>query len=156
METVTTSGEIQTLPAAGAPTQAAGAAGARAAAQPAARPGRILLAEDDASARRYLEVALRRAGYVVLAASDGLEAMKLALTQEVDAVVTDCQMPHIGGLELCRFLRGHPRLSALPVLLLSGSELPDETGESADCCLRKPVDPEELARRISALLPRAD
>jgi CheY-like chemotaxis protein len=120
----------------------------------ASRPARVLLAEDDAAVRRYLEAALRRAGYIVLTAADGLEAMKLALTCEVDAVVTDCLMPHVGGRELCLFLRGHPRLKGLPALLLSGDELPDGAHECADACLRKPVRPEELALCLAGLVSR--
>src|SRR4029453_1185767 len=79
----------------------------------------VLLAEDDRALRRYLEVVLRRAGYEVLSAADGLEAMKALLSQTVDAVVTDALMPHLSGQELCRFLREHPRLKDLPVVLLS-------------------------------------
>jgi CheY-like chemotaxis protein len=147
MDTITTSGEVRTLPAANVSAHAPEAVGAV-----TARGRKILLAEDDAALRRYLETALRRAGYVVVAAVDGLEAMKLALNEEVDAVVADCLMPHIGGRELCRFLRGHPRLRSLPVLLLSATELADEAKEGADACLRKPVGPAELARRLSALM----
>src|SRR5215211_8035979 len=85
----------------------------------------LLLAEDDRSLRRYLEVVLRRAGYEVLAAADGLEAMKALLSSTVDAVVTDAVMPHLSGHELCRFLRDHPRLKDLPVVLLSGADPAD-------------------------------
>src|SRR3954465_4842225 len=84
--------------------------------------GTILIVEDDRSIRRYLEVILQRAGYCVVAAADGLEAMKAALTAAIDAVVTDAIMPHLNGYELCRFLRHHPKLSGLPVVLLSGFE----------------------------------
>src|ERR1044072_1328477 len=80
----------------------------------------VLLAEDDRALRRYLEVVLRRAGYEVLLAADGLEAMKALLSKHVDAVVTDAVMPHLSGHELCRFLRDHPQLKDLPVVLLSG------------------------------------
>src|SRR5205085_9118953 len=62
----------------------------------------VWLAEDDRSLRRYLEVILRRAGYDVVAAADGLEAMKAALSGTFDAVVTDALMPHLSGQELCR------------------------------------------------------
>src|SRR5215208_7464028 len=76
--------------------------------EPPARPT-VLLAEDDRALRRYLEVVLRRAGYEVLPAADGLEAMKALLSTPVDAVVTDAVMPHLSGHELCRFLRDHPQ-----------------------------------------------
>ena len=91
-------------------------------AAPAARRHTVLLAEDDRSARRYFEIILQRAGYEVIAAADGVEAMKAALSEPVDAVVADAIMPHLGGRELCRFLRSHPKLAHLPVVLLSGAD----------------------------------
>lgn len=117
--------------------------------------GSVLLAEDDRSLRRYLEVVLRRAGYEVTAAADGLEAMKAALSGTFDAVVTDALMPHLSGQELCRFLRSHPKLSRLPVVLLSGADNNAPTQDSqarADAYLSKPVRPEELTGCIARLL----
>ena len=116
----------------------------------------VLLAEDDRSLRRYFEVLLRRAGYEVLTAADGLEAMKALLSNEVDAVVTDALMPHLSGHQLCRFVRGHPKLKSLPVVLLSGANAegrppaPDEVG--ADAYLSKPVPAEELTDCVARLL----
>jgi PleD family two-component response regulator len=52
----------------------------------------VLLVEDDPALRRYLEVVLQRAGYVVMTAGDGLEAMKVLLTLQVDVIVTDALM----------------------------------------------------------------
>lgn len=111
----------------------------------------VLLAEDDRALRRYLEVVLRRAGYEVLPAADGLEAMKLLLSRRVDAVVTDAVMPHLSGHELCRFLREHPRLKDLPVLLLSGSDS-SALGEGADLYLSKPVRADELSDSLARLV----
>jgi CheY-like chemotaxis protein len=111
----------------------------------------VLLAEDDRALRRYLEIVLGRAGYEVLPAADGLEAMKALLTNAVDAVVTDAVMPHLSGQELCRFLREHPRLKDLPVVLLSGAE-PANRAEGADLYLSKPVKADELAASLARLL----
>src|SRR3712207_6929555 len=101
----------------------------------------VLLAEDDRSLRRYLEVVLRRAGYEVVAAADGLEAMKAALSGTFHAVVTDALMPHLSGQELCRFLRKHPKLSSLQIVLLSGASDSATHGDAAraDAYLSKPV-----------------
>lgn len=120
--------------------------------------GTILLVEDDRSIRRYLEVILQRAGYCVVAAADGLEAMKAALTSGIDAVVTDAIMPHLTGYELCRFLRHHPKLSRLPVVLLSGferTETSQESDDRPDVYLAKPVRPEELTGCLARLLLKA-
>src|SRR5438874_13476277 len=82
----------------------------------------ILLVEDDRSVRRYLQVTLERAGYEVITASDGLEAMKLALSSPIDAVVTDAIMPHLSGQQLARFVRSNPKLAQIPIVLLTGQE----------------------------------
>jgi len=124
--------------------------------EPATARAAVLLAEDDRSLRRYLEVVLRRAGYDVTAAADGLEAMKAALSGTFHAVVTDALMPHLSGQELCRFLRTHPKLSTLPVVLLSGADnraaSTQETSARADVYLSKPVRPEELTDCLARLL----
>lgn len=115
----------------------------------------ILLVEDDRSIRRYLEVILQRAGYTVIAVADGLEAMKAVLTSVIDVVVTDAIMPRLNGYELCRFLRCHPKLARLPVVLLSGIAQPapaPERIDRADVYLAKPVRPDELTDCIERLL----
>lgn len=124
--------------------------------EPAQARAAVLLAEDDRSLRRYLEIILRRAGYDVVAAEDGLEAMKAALSGTFDAVVTDAVMPHLSGQELCRFLRSHPRLTRLPIVFLSGVDnmaaSTQETPARADVYLSKPVRPEELTDCLARLL----
>src|SRR5881392_2105039 len=89
------------------------------------RRTRVLLAEDDRALRRFLEVVLERAGYKVIPAADGLEAMKLALSTPIDVVVTDAMMPNLSGHEFCRFLRNSPALAHLPIILLSALERKD-------------------------------
>jgi chemosensory pili system protein ChpA (sensor histidine kinase/response regulator) len=114
----------------------------------------ILLVEDDRSVRRYLEVTLQRWGYRVLTASDGLEAMKVAMTAAVDVVVTDAVMPHMSGHELARFLRGNAKLSNLPIVLLTGQEN-QQVGagaETIDAFLYKPVKAQDLKNCLTKLL----
>ncbi len=117
---------------------------------------RVLLAEDDRSLRRLLEVLLERAGYEVVSAADGLEAMKLALSTPIDIVVTDEMMPNLSGHEFCRFLRNSQTLSHLPVILLSALERKetDQELERVDAFLAKPVSGEVLAECIERLLAR--
>jgi DNA-binding response OmpR family regulator len=115
----------------------------------------VLLAEDDRSVRRYLEVTLQRCGYKVITANDGLEAMKLALTSRIDAVVTDAVMPHMSGQELARFLRSNAKVSGLPIVLLTGQEnsraarAPEDL---IDAFLYKPVRADELKSCLADLL----
>ena len=117
----------------------------------------VLLVEDDRSVRRYLEVTLQRCGYRVVTAGDGLEAMKLALSSDIDVVVTDAIMPHLGGQELARFLRSNQKLSHLPIVMLTGQEnkAPASTAEKLiDVFLFKPVKAEELKNCLASLLQK--
>lgn len=125
---------------------------------PGAGGAPVLLVEDDATLRRYFEVLLRRAGFAVITAADGLEAIKIAFTTPVVAVVTDAVMPRLGGRELCRILRGNERLSRLPIVLLSGiangDEAPDARAQ-ADVQLIKPVRAAELVECLRRLIQLA-
>jgi CheY-like chemotaxis protein len=84
-------------------------------------PGkRILLAEDDASMRRFIEVILKQAGFVVTTAEDGLAALELAFENDFAAVVADAIMPQMSGYELCRVLRARRAEGKIPCVILSG------------------------------------
>ena len=120
---------------------------------------RVLLVEDDSSVRRYLEVALQRSGYQVTTASDGLEAMKLALSSPIDVVITDAVMPNLSGQELARFLRSNPKLDHVPIVLLTGQQnrqAATSPDGSIDAFLTKPVKTEELASCLTAVLRKKD
>ena len=115
----------------------------------------VLLVEDDRSVRRYLEVTLQRSGYTVITATDGLEAMKLALSSQIDVVVTDAVMPNLSGQELARFLRSNQKLSHLPIVLLTGQDNKEAAGREEnliDVFLYKPVKAEELKSCLAGLL----
>src|SRR3981081_2813212 len=115
----------------------------------------VLLVEDDRSVRRYLEVTLQRSGYRVVTAGDGLEAMKLALSSDIDVVVTDAVMPHLSGQELARFLRSNQKLSHLPIVLLTGQENKEAAASAEnliDVFLYKPVRAEELKKGLTGRL----
>ena len=118
----------------------------------------VLLVEDDPALRRYLEVVLQRAGFAVMSAGDGLEAMKFLLTEHVDIVVTDGLMPNLDGYELCRFVRNSDDLAHLPIILLSALDPRNSTDESeqVNAFLAKPVSPEDLLACIENLLSVLD
>ena len=116
---------------------------------------RILLAEDDHAIRRFIEITLQRANYDVLAAEDGLSAMKLALSNQINAVVADAMMPNLGGYDLCRILRQNPLLKNIPFIILSGMEQSKiaNTECQADAYLLKGNDlKERLTTKLSQLL----
>jgi CheY-like chemotaxis protein len=123
--------------------------------QPQVRPPCVLLAEDDRSFRRYLEIFLKRAGYEVVSAADGLEAMNILLAgQNVDVVMTDAIMPSLNGYQLSRLMKNNPRLSHLPIVLLSALEPQDSKydAQDVDAFLVKPVSNDDLLACLRDLI----
>ncbi|TVP68566.1 MAG: response regulator [Nitriliruptor sp.] len=121
---------------------------------------RILVADDDEDIRAYLEVTLQLAGFEVLLATDGAQALTTARTEHPDVVVLDVMMPNLDGIEALRQMREDPRTSHLPVMLLTARV---QTGDAitgldagADDYLTKPFDPDELVARVRAAIRRAD
>ncbi len=117
----------------------------------------VLLCDDEFHILRAAEFKFRRAGFDVLLASDGVDALRVLEDRIPDAVVTDCQMPRMTGIELIRRLRADPRTEDLPIVMLTakGYELPiDELRvryKVADV-MAKPFSPRELLRRVEQLI----
>ncbi len=108
---------------------------------------KILLADDDASMRRFLEITLQRAGFDVTSAEDGLSAMRVALAEHFDLVIADAVMPNLTGHDLCRLLRENPNYKTIPLFILSGleQEISEKTEENcADIYLVKSADLKEV------------
>jgi DNA-binding response OmpR family regulator len=80
---------------------------------------RILLAEDDRFLRRAAESALKRAGFTVLPAADGEEALRLARAEKPDLVLLDLIMPKLQGFEVLKALKADPATAMIPVVVLS-------------------------------------
>ncbi|MDZ7669050.1 MAG: PAS domain S-box protein [Gammaproteobacteria bacterium] len=120
----------------------------------AAGGGTILVAEDEAGIRELMTHTLQRAGYHVVSATDGVDAMRCAAgLDRVDLLVTDVVMPRMGGLELRdRLARCVP---GLPVLFVSGYA-PMESGaenlQAGDELLAKPFRPGALLKKVAELL----
>ena len=131
---------------------------AKAAAQPRPaapdRGARVLVVEDAEAIRRIAVRALERGGYQVLEAGDGLEALQvLARAADVALVVTDLNMPRLGGLELARQLEASR--PDLPVLFMTGySEELAEVSRAAPtiACLTKPFTAAQLLEHVAARL----
>ena len=110
----------------------------------------ILVVDDEAVARRFLERALTEAGFEVMLANDGEEALKLLrrTRRKVAAVVTDLVMPGMGGHAFAVEVSSLP--SPPPVLYISAYESPQ--GEMAKRFLQKPFSPEALVEAVRGLL----
>lgn len=81
---------------------------------------RIIVVDDDDAVRGVLKLVLERAGYEVLAASNGRLAMDLVKAHQVDLVLLDIEMPEMNGFDFCGLLRADPALRVLPVIMMTG------------------------------------
>ena len=118
----------------------------------------VLVADDDDDIRALVRFRLERSGYRVLAASDGEEALSLALEHTPDLAVLDVMMRRLDGYELTRRLRQHERTRSMPVILLTAraqeAEVTRGFEAGADDYIRKPFSPQELQARVQAILGR--
>jgi DNA-binding response OmpR family regulator len=118
----------------------------------------VLVADDDEDIRSLVSFRLQRSGYRVLVASDGEEALALALEHTPDLAVLDVMMPKLDGYEVVRRLRGEDATRAMPVILLTARAQEADVARGfesgADDYLRKPFSPQELRARVQAILGR--
>jgi two-component system chemotaxis response regulator CheY len=118
----------------------------------------VLAVDDSASMRQMLAHALRTAGYDVVEAVDGVDALDKLAAHPIDVVITDQNMPRMDGLTLTRTLRADPRWQRLPVLVLtteSGDAL-KQAGRAAGATgwLGKPFDPRRLVEVLAKVAPQ--
>lgn len=118
----------------------------------------ILLVDDEADLVTLLTYNLERAGFDVLTAPDGEEALAIVAESQVDLVLLDWMMPYVSGIEVCRQLRRKPRTRNLPIIILTARA--DEADRirglntGADDYISKPFSTDELIARIHAVLRR--
>jgi CheY-like chemotaxis protein len=114
---------------------------------------KILLAEDDVSMRRFVEIILQKAGYEVLPAEDGLAAMQIAIANEIDALVADAIMPNMTGYDLCRVISSQFSKQKIPCIILSGLAENSSDNDLADVFLVKDTNlKEQLLSALEKLL----
>ncbi|MEQ1760747.1 MAG: response regulator transcription factor [Vicinamibacterales bacterium] len=118
----------------------------------------ILVAEDDRDIADLIALYVGKAGWTAHVASNGADALQLARSQPLDAVVLDVMMPGISGLEVCRALRAEGATAALPIIMVTarGEEADRILGLDlgADDYITKPFSPNELIARLRALTRR--
>jgi DNA-binding response OmpR family regulator len=121
---------------------------------------RILVIEDDVDFRNLLRLHLSLAGYTLEVAEDGVEGGKALLERPPDLVLSDVNMPFLGGFELLSLLHADENTAAIPVILLSGRSDDDAMSKAmslgAADYLTKPITLEELMRSIQACLANAE
>jgi len=118
-----------------------------------------LVADDEAHIVHVLSMKLRNAGYEVITAVDGEEALELCAAEGPDLIITDYQMPLMSGLELCSKLRASEKTKDIPAIMLTarGFDIAPEEMRTAgvEIVLAKPFSPREMLRRVNELLHKA-
>jgi DNA-binding response OmpR family regulator len=118
----------------------------------------VLAADDDEDILELVAFRLERSGYTVLRATDGEEALRLALEAKPDLAVLDVMMPKLDGYEVTRRLRADDATRRMPIILLTArsqdADVQAGFDAGADDYLRKPFSPQELRARVQAILGR--
>jgi two-component system chemotaxis response regulator CheY len=118
-------------------------------------PKTILTVDDSASVRQVVSFALRDAGYETLEAVDGRDALT-KLSDKVNLVITDLNMPNMGGLELIKQVRGGLTNKYVPIVVLTTESQPEKKQEAkaagATGWIIKPFRPEQLVAVVQRVL----
>ncbi|MFO1399844.1 MAG: response regulator [Steroidobacteraceae bacterium] len=116
----------------------------------------ILAVDDSASMRQMVGVTLRSAGYDVVEANDGQEALDYARQHAVDLVLTDVNMPRMDGIRLVSELRSLPTYRLTPLLLLTTESSPERKAQGkqagATGWMVKPFNPDQLLATLARVL----
>ena len=116
----------------------------------------ILVADDESHILHVVSLKLKNAGYRVLTARDGQEALEMAQQEKPDLLITDYHMPQLSGIELCQKLKQDPATSSIPAIMLTarGYQLePSDTEQSGILrMLSKPFSPRQLLTTVNEVL----
>lgn len=117
---------------------------------------RILVADDDDGLRQLMRMVLRREGFEVIEAVNGLEALARARDCDPTVILLDVMMPGMDGLEVCRHLKTDRRFDGVPVIFVTAVDDIKQRNESlklgADDCIKKPIGPRELVARVRGVM----
>jgi len=115
----------------------------------------ILVAEDDLLTRMTLERSVVQWGYQLISAVDGISARELLRTRKIDVCLLDWDLPRLNGIELCQWLRTIGTNQSPYVVLIAGTEQPEEIQKGyeagANDYVTRPCDLRYLRRRIAAV-----
>jgi len=121
----------------------------------AGAPVKVLVIDDSQTIRRSAETLLRLAGYAVVTAADGYEALACVVEEAPDLIFIDIMMPRLDGFQACALIKAHPRHAKTPVVMLSSKDgLFDRARgrlAGADDYLTKPFTRDELLGAVRAL-----
>jgi len=116
----------------------------------------VLAVDDSASMRQMVTFTLKTAGYEVIEAVDGVDALAKAKDKQVDIVVSDVNMPNMDGIQLIAELRALPQYKFTPMLMLTtesgGDKKTEGKAAGATGWIIKPFNPEQLVKTVKKVL----
>ncbi|HLJ86059.1 MAG TPA: response regulator [Candidatus Angelobacter sp.] len=116
----------------------------------------VYFIDDSATMREVIKIAFRRENIQVVACHDAASALSEIEKAKPDVIITDVIMPEKDGYQVCEYIKSHPALSKIPVILMSGvvnrSVAEKAFAVKADELLRKPFQPQDLIARVKHLL----
>ena len=116
---------------------------------------KVLIADDELRLRKVVSLHLKKAGFEILEAGNGAQAVELAKSGNPDVIVLDVMMPEMTGLEACKVIKEMPQFSDTPVILLTAMAQSDDiqkgTDAGAQLYLTKPFSPKELIEKINEI-----
>ena len=119
-------------------------------------PGRVLIADDSPNIREILQVSLESAGYEVLLAEDGEQAMQMFQDGRPDLMIVDIMMPKMNGFQVCRKVKTSVATAVVPVILLTARSQDEDVFWGKDCgadeYITKPFSTKELERTVERLI----
>ncbi len=117
---------------------------------------KILIVEDNPQNMRLLEMVLRAKNYTLLKATDGEEALDMAVREQPDLIIMDMQLPKMSGLEVTRKLRETPAFSYTPIIAITAYAMRGDRERviesGCDAYLSKPINTRELPEMIAEML----
>lgn len=115
----------------------------------------ILVVDDDADTLTTLQALLSVLGFDVATARSAQEALRSIGQHRPDLIITDCEMPRMSGLALCRELRDRDATADIPIVLYTGKELADGSPKPYDCSIAKTAGVNAILGTIEALLAKS-
>jgi two-component system cell cycle response regulator DivK len=119
-------------------------------------PQKILIVEDNPLHMKLMEMTLRDKNYTLVKASDGEEAVEVALRERPDLILMDIRLPKMDGFEATRKLREHPSFSGTPIIALTAHAMAEDRESviqsGCDIYLAKPIDTRKLPVVVAEML----
>ncbi|MDP4114976.1 MAG: response regulator [Bacteroidota bacterium] len=116
----------------------------------------ILIADDSATIRKFVSVALKLKGFDIISVSDGMEALEKLPTENINLIITDLNMPNMDGFELIKSIRSSSDFKEIPIIILSSLSKNEEIEMGIKCganaYLVKPFDQKRILYEVSKFL----